>query len=276
MWNARCFLLLSFVALSFAQTQRITGPRPLGELADRLEAVWARPISYEEPVWMASDLSTTGSGPRSRSVEVQVAAFANRDRNQDVSYLGGVLVAFNRDNRDLQYQVIETSLGFAFVPEKRPQSVVALSGQSRTVLDELVSVPTETRTGFGHVVAIAEALTARLGFKVEANTPILGMGFDRLFSGTQFASTVNWGTNSQVPAREALSDLLLMSATSMSWRLNCQPPSNADKAFCVLNVAPLRIETLDQQGRAVKVTLEYDRCRRCPPLVPRPSQATQR
>jgi|GEM_PF-950138 len=276
MWNARCFLLLSFVALSFAQTQRITGPRPLGELADRLEAVWARPISYEEPVWMASDLSTAGSGPRSRSVDVQVAAFQNRDRNQDVSYLGGVLVAFNRDNRDLQYQVIETSLGFAFVPEKRPQSVVALSGQSRTVLDELVSVPIETRTGFGHVVAIAEALTARLGFKVEANTPILGMGFDRLFSGTQFESTVNWGTNSQVPAREALSDLLLMSATSMSWRLNCQPPSNADKAFCVLNVAPLRIETLDQQGRAVKVTLEYDRCQRCPPLVPRPSQATRR
>lgn len=276
MWNARFFLLLSFVALSFAQTQRITGPRPLGELADRLEAVWARPISYEEPVWMASDLSTTGSGPRSRSVEVQVAAFPNRDRNQDVSYLGGVLVAFNRDNRDLQYQVIETSLGFAFVPEKRPQSIVALSGQSRTVLDELVSVPTERRTGFGHVVALAEALTARLGFKVEANTPILGMGFDRLFSGTQFASTVNWGTNSQVPAREALSDLLLMSATSMSWRLNCQPPSNAEKAFCVLNVAPLRIETLDQQGRAVKVTLEYDRCQRCPPLVPRPSQATRR
>lgn len=225
---------------------------------------------------MASDLSTTGSGPRSRSVEVQVAAFPNRDRNQDVSYLGGVLVAFNRDNRDLQYQVIETSLGFAFVPEKRPQSIVALSGQSRTVLDELVSVPTERRTGFGHVVALAEALTARLGFKVEANTPILGMGFDRLFSGTQFASTVNWGTNSQVPAREALSDLLLMSATSMSWRLNCQPPSNAEKAFCVLNVAPLRIETLDQQGRAVKVTLEYDRCQRCPPLVPRPSQATRR
>ena len=276
MWNARCFILLSFVALSFAQTQRITAQRPLGEIADRLEAVWARPISYEEPVWMASDLSTTGSGPRSRSVEVQVAAFGNRDRNQDVSYLGGVLVAFNRDNRDLQYQVIETSLGFAFVPEKRPQSIVAVSGQSRTVLDELVSVPTETRTGFGHVVAIAEALTARLGFKVEANTPILGMGFDRLFSGTQFASTVNWGTNSQVPAREALSDLLLMSATSMSWRLNCQPPSNADKAFCVLNVAPLRIETLDQQGRAVKVTLEYDRCQRCPPLVPRPSQATRR
>jgi hypothetical protein len=79
--------------------------------------------------------------------------------------------------------------------------------------------------------------------------------------------TFEWGTAGPVKARGALLELLSKSATTLSWRFNCQPASSNAPPFCVLNVDPLRVETRDPTGKVSTRVVAFDRCVRCKPLT---------
>jgi hypothetical protein len=259
------------VASVFAQDQRVVGSRPLLEIVNKLEARWAKPVHYEEPVWTSEDAAANSPGPRQRSASLPASAFVNQGRARDAEHLRSVVASFNASNPDLSYEMLQNPAGFVLVPTKRAQATVQLAATSRTVLDEQISVPIAARSPFDHLSAIAAALSARLSFTVEASTPLM-MGFDRIFADAEGGS-LTWGTSAVVSARNALMSLLEKSSTTMSWKLNCQPPSKSEKAFCVLNVGPLLVESRDELGKISTIPLQHDRCQKCPPrLAPPPAK----
>ena len=262
-------LLFLLAAGALAQDQRVVSGRPLLEVANKLEAKWATPIHYEEPVWTEQDAAADTPGPRQRTATLPASVYVNQGRARDIEHLRGVVASFNASNADLSYELMQRPAGFVLVPAKRGQSVVQLAATSRTVLDEHISVPIAARAPYDHLVAIASALSTKLNFTVDASSPLL-MGFDRLF-GDADGGSLTWGTPAMVSARDALMSLLEKSSTTMSWKLNCQPPSKTDKAFCVLNVGPLLVESRDELGKTAMVPMQHDRCQRCPSRIAPPA-----
>ena len=65
------------VASVFAQDQRVVGSRPLLEIVNKLEARWAKPVHYEEPVWTSEDAAANSPGPRQRSASLPTSVFVN-------------------------------------------------------------------------------------------------------------------------------------------------------------------------------------------------------
>ena len=58
----RLSLLFLFAAGPLAQDQRVVSGRPLLEVANKLEAKWATPVHYEEPVWTEQDAAADSLG----------------------------------------------------------------------------------------------------------------------------------------------------------------------------------------------------------------------
>lgn len=133
------------VASVFAQDQRVVGSRPLLEIVNKLEARWAMPVHYEEPVWTSEDAAANSPGPRQRSASLPASAFVNQGRARDAEHLRSVVASFNASNPDLSYEMLQNPAGFVLVPTKRAQATVQLAATSRTVLDEQISVPIAAR-----------------------------------------------------------------------------------------------------------------------------------
>ena len=272
-----CSFLLVAVLPVWSQSERITGPRALGILADRLQAAWARPVTYEEPLWVhLSDISTEGdpvlhtNGPRFRTVTLPVAALANRDKVRHVAHAREIVAGFNRDNAPLEFAVTESKWGLHLIPV-RNKDRNGVPQATTTVLDDLVVVPVENRSPFGHLTALAQALSRKAGLHVAASTAVQGFAFDNLFAPADSPHQIAWGTAGSVKGRDALLDLLQRSATTYSWRLNCQPATaGSTAAFCVLNVGPIRLDVGAANGQSTPKILEWDRCVRCKPLRPPP------
>jgi hypothetical protein len=271
------WLFLAAALPAWPQVEIITGARALGDLADRLEAAWARPVTYEEPLWVHhSDISTEGdpvlhtNGPRFRTLTIPAAALANRDKRQDVAQARSILAAFNRDNAPLEFAVTESKYGLHIIPSRNKDR----NGNPKataTVLDEYVIVPVENRSPFAHITALAQALSRKAGLRVDPSTAVQGFAFDNLFAHADSPYLTSWGTTGSVKGRDALLDLLARSATTYSWRLNCQPATvGSSTAFCVLNVSPIRVEVRAANGQLTRKVLEWDRCIRCKPLPPPP------
>jgi hypothetical protein len=138
----------------------------------------------------------------------------------------------------------------------------------KPILDGPVTVPAAARSLMDHVQAITGELSKAVGVEVRANTPILGFGLEKLFRGGSTA-LLTWGS-SGLTARDALIDLLEHSETTLSWRLLCQPGANAQDRFCVLSITPIHLTVATRDGSSEQRILEFDRCGKCPPLVPKP------
>lgn len=268
------WLLVATYLPSVAQDELVTGPRPLRMAADRLQAVWARPVTYEEPLWVhASDISAEGdpvlrwNGLRVRRVTIPQGVLGNHDRGRDLAQVRVILAAFNREYAPLQFAAIESGWGLHIVP-RAMKDRNGTGAAASSLLDEAVTVPAGERTPMGHVRALATALGQAKGVRVEGSSGVLGFGVDQLFGQAGSDPRFVWGTAGVVKGRDALVDLLSRSATSLSWRLNCQPATTGvTDAYCVLNVDPMRLE-VRRDGRTAMEVLSWDRCVRCKPLPP--------
>ena len=268
-------ILCSFilVAVSAAQSEQFVGSRPLSDAADRLQSVWRRAVTYEEPVWQhPSDSSIEGDplrlsvSPRFRALSIPATALQSRGRADGAAHLKTLVNAFNAGNAPLGFGVLESAWGLHIVP-LRNQDARGVEGPAPSLLDSYVVVASDKRRPMGHVEALAQALTSRSGVRVESGSGALGLGVDQLYLQSDSSPTFEWGTAGAVKARDALLELFSKSATTLSWRFNCQPAASDAPAFCVLNVDPIRVQTRDSEGKLSMTVLAFDRCSQCKRLM---------
>lgn len=254
-------------------------PRPLATAADRLQESWARPITYEDPVWLWSgDLETDKPGvkwsiyPKRRSVEVLAGALKNLNRQQDAEFVSQMVQAANRGADGPRFDVRTSAFGIHIVPAASADASGRM-GSVTPLLDQVITVPAAPRMPIEHLRALAEALKGSSGMEIVADTGAIGLGFDRLFAGEERREFV-WGAQLQ-PARDALIDLLGRSATTFSWRFNCQPAASAEDRFCVLGLVPIVVQRTNATGKTVRSAITFDRCKRCPKRLPPPAAGVE-
>lgn len=246
---------------------------PVYELARRLEARYARPVTVEEPLlsWQGEmeRISSTPAGVEILGPRAYSLVLPKDDSIFNAPAISAELVrqaldVYHRQNPNrARYQVLESPMGFHIVPVAAHDD----SGAVRSVkglLDTPVEVLSDQRTATEHVQALLEAVSRSTGIpfrqvynfdgRYAANGYLLRSGFptpqDRPYRVFQ------WGA-SEVTAREALIDLLGGSATTMTWYLFCvHDATRGNQQICNLGVDPLAL------GEN-RTDLYLDRCTKC-------------
>jgi hypothetical protein len=245
------------------QIKSITSPRPLADFADRLQSDCLKIVTYEEPLLVhGADLQLyqgSSVGPKMRTFDPPTITATNLD----LSTLRYAIDAYNGQHDLPYFRVISSNYGLHIVPESR-RNEEGKSEPAISLLDSVVTLPTATRTPWETFKAFCQAVAVATGVKVQAHCPVLGVSPDQLFTAGE-DPILSWGVESQ-NARTALIDLLAHSATSMSWRLNCQPKSQYEDAFCVLSISPIVVTGIDNKGKHFQKLILYDRCGDCPKI----------
>jgi len=261
------------------QTNEIISPRPLSDLALLLEERYAKPVTFEEPVWAwRGDVVVKGSDENARFAqwlvdrrfELPDGLIPGAATDLNAALLGKILDAYHSQNADgTRFKVLESRLGLHIVPAQYHNA----SGQLvpvASLLDVRVTVPYEARMASAHLRALCDAVTAAAGTKMQVSAP----GLDLFFAANalvpqKFAAQLLpekdraiysfvWGAR-EMSAREALLSLIDSSATTLRWSLLCQPSAQAANRFCSLNVTPLQVRDTGPDGKPMSRTLTYDR-----------------
>jgi len=247
----------------------INSPRPLADAVQILQATYGKVVTYEESMltWQG-DLEVQGRDPKAkwalipRTHAFTMPAVSGSDTDL-TRVLENTIAAYHQQTSGTRFKVLSSTLGYHVVPvqvhDENGRSVSATS-----VLDRIVTVPSEARTAEGHLQALAAAISSTASLPVHINAFPGGHpdAIDRLFRPQ--ADVFPWGVSSAV-ARDALVDLFTQSATTFSWKLKCQASAQARDRFCVLNVGVIEVAETDSQGKPVTRGLTYDRCRDCRP-----------
>jgi hypothetical protein len=184
------------------------------------------------------------------------------------SVLENTIAAYHEQTSETRFQVLSSTLGYHIVPVQGHDENGRLV-PTRSVLDEVVTVPREARSAMQHLEALGAAVSSTASIRVGvAAVRVRPRGFDIAFRAQPEVFT--WGAYSAV-ARDALVDLLNQSATTFSWQLRCQP--RAVDVLCALTLSAIEVAVTDSQGKPVTDSqgqpamrvLWYDRCRDCPP-----------
>jgi hypothetical protein len=225
--------LAQTVGISISGT--MTRPRPLADVAELLEELYRRPVTYEEIAHL----------PRYHSFSIPFEINREMNPNLDSRLLGQLVDAYNLQSEDSHYAVSSSSWGLHIVPI-----------QERSLLDVYIDVPEVSRTPSEHIQAICDAVGLAMG---------IALDFDPMWIDQYFAPTglhpprvitndikkqisFVWGAR-RTKARNALIDLLEQSSTTLTWHLFCVSESS-----CTLNV--LNLNVVDG---STKRPLLYDR-----------------
>lgn len=199
--------------------------------------------------------------PKQRVVQLPTAVVKNLDRKQDSTLLAQVVEAANRSGDGPRFAVRTSPFGIHIVPASSADATGRM-GPATLLLDQIVTVPAAIRAPIEHLRALAGALTTSTGMQIEANIGAIGWRFNQFFTGTGNLM-FEWGAE-QRQAREALIDLLTRSATTFSWRFNCQPAESAQDRFCVLGLVPIMVPRTNSRGELIREMITFDRCKKCP------------
>src|SRR5262249_1173737 len=145
------------------------------------------------------------------------------------------------------------------------------SVRATSALDQIVTVPSETRTALQHLLALGAAISSTGPIRVSISAvPGNPRGFDDAFRAQP--EVFPWVVYSAL-ARTGLIGLLSQSATTFSWQLMCQGGAQPIDRLCALNLRAIEVAVTDALGKPVtdslgkpeKRVLWYDRCKDCPP-----------
>jgi len=257
-----------------AEQVTITWMRPLQKAATLLASRYAKPITYEDPVWLwrgeATQLGPNPNGKGAlgilpRSLTVPVGLTPAETPVLDAARLAAVVEAYHAQNMDgPRFRVLESKLGLHIVPTAAHNANGTLV-EAGSVLDARIRVPRASRTASEHVAALCQAVSAAARETVEFNDQWFdeyfaanGYLLPRLRTGKERAYMLfEWGADG-VTAREALIDLLGGSSTTMTWTLGCLPGSQPSERFCFLSPAPLTV-SVTIRGRSALTALSHDR-----------------
>jgi hypothetical protein len=256
----------------------VSSPRPLADAVQILQATYGKVVTYEESMltWQG-DLEVQGRDPKAkwalipRTHAFTMPAVSGSDTDL-TRVLENTIAAYHQQTSGIRFKVLSSTLGYHVVPvqghDENGRSVSATS-----VLDHIVTVPSEARTAEGHLQALTAAISSTASLPVHINAFPGGHpdAIDRLFRPQ--AEVFPWGVSSAV-ARDALVDLFTQSATTFSWHLKCQASAQARDRFCMLNVGVIAVAVTDSkgkpvtdsQGKLVKRGLTYDRIARPPQI----------
>jgi len=249
----------------------VTSPRPLADAARRLQEAYGKVVTYEEPIltWRGELEAKPGRDPEGKwELFPKVQAFfmptESRPGTDLASLLENTVAAYHQQTSGTRFQLLSSPLGYHIVPvqvhDENGRFVATTS-----VLDQIVTVPSEARSAMQHLRALGAAISSRGPIRIDISA-VRGKarGFDTAFRAQP--DVFPWGAYSAV-ARDALVDLLNQSATTFFWHLNCQASAQASDRFCALNVGAIEVAVTDSQGKPAKRVLWYDRCRDCPPEI---------
>jgi hypothetical protein len=255
----------------------ISDGRPLVEVANRLQEMYVVPVTYEDPLWLwPGELEQMGHDTSGRYLAVKARSVFLQAVNPGEQPLGEVLEQvverFNSETDGPQFRVVRSAVGWHIVPTKAYDADGKLS-PAKNLLDGNINVVIAKRTAREHFVAICDSLARSSGIKVEFDQGLLE--FDWIYGAAP--PEFEWGA-SQMPAREALTQLLDRSATSLTWRLMFQASARVEGRSYLLALRGLPTPApsdvvlslgLDGYGRKATTLLTFDRCGNCVP-PPRP------
>ena len=193
------------VPLTLLAQERIASPRAMDEACARMEELYGKVVTYEEP-----PVNLT------HQVFVMPAVGGPADVNKMVE-------AWKQQALVPNFRFLTSTLGYHVVP---------VSGG---VLDGRVTIPVKTRTPTEHMLALETAVSVASGTMVDMGGFGMGPGgLDRVFRANP--ESFPWGASHMV-ARDALVDLLLRSATTFTWHMKCQASPSFFTRLCALNLA---------------------------------------
>ena len=246
----------------------ISAPRPLVEVADRLQEMYAVPVTYEDPLWVwPGELEQMGHDTSGQYLVVKTRSVFLPAVNPGDQPLGAVLEQvverFNNETDGPQFRVARSPVGWHIVATKAYDANGKLL-PARNLLDGNINVVIAKRNARGHFSAICDSLSHLSGIKVEFDATLLDL--DRLYGAVP--PEFEWGA-SQMPAREALTDLLERSATSLTWRLMFQASARVEGRSYLLALRGLPAAGVDGHGRKATALVMFDKCGNCvPPMRP--------
>jgi hypothetical protein len=245
-----------------SETTVVTSGRPLEEVANRLQEVYGKVVTYEEPLltWREELQSQNGRSPEEKwQLFPKPQTFSMRaiSPGSDLGlFLKDTIAAYHEQTSGTRFKVISSILGYHIVPVQAHDESGRL-GVTSSILDRVITVPGEARTARGHLLTIGEAVNKTLPIRLIISAVSASpRGFDDAFRAKPGEFT--WGIQN-LPAREALIDLFNRSATSFSWQLKCQSSAQLGDRFCVLNVGLLEVEEIDSEGKPQKRVIAFDR-----------------
>ncbi len=267
------------VPVPFPGPTPISSTRPLSDASALLRHLYGKVVTYEEPVLVwPGDLTPMGKRDpgakwalRPQPQSFIMPAETGVEPNLPL-VIDKMLQAFHQATVGTRFQVLTSKWGYHIVPvQARDESGALVPVHS--VLDSIITVPVEERTGGEHLRALAAAVQSAIGMRVVGDS---GGGsprsFDAMFrqtSGSKARPTFSWGA-SAIVARDALVDLFDRSETTLLWDVRCQPSAQRQDRFCVINVSMLGVVVTEPEGKRVIKVLRGDRCGKCvPPPTPR-------
>lgn len=252
--------------------ETITWGMPLEKAAERLQQIYARPVTYEDParLWRGEmEVAPIGRDGKEHlrvkqhSLTMPEGLATGETVSLDAVTVTRVVEAYHQQNPDqARFRVIESRMGFHIVPAQVHDKTAQLA-PSASPLDASISVPVEERTASEHLTALCKAVAAAAGTPIEAFIPYFdgyyaanGYLLPRIRTGSERPYMLfKWGATAEV-ARDALIDLLDGSATTLSWTLHCGLTSGQSQNGCILELPPLQV------GPTRRVVF-YDRCANC-------------
>lgn len=259
----------------------ITSGRPLSEVVMRLREYCAKPVTYEDPIWMwEGDIAPSpvarGLYPRDRALSLPVGLKFGQDESLDAAMLGRILEAYHYQTDGPRFRIISSHYGLHILPAQARNS----KGQWISVsplLDTRITVPVASRRPYLHVSAICDALTKSSGIKVMAGAHWLDQFFGpnglipprtrELTEEEERQTSIPWGAENMV-ARDALISLIELSATTLIWGVRCSP--EPWDRHCVLNLNPIQIFIEGPDGQLFGKYRIHDRIK--VPLIQMPAE----
>lgn len=244
-------------AASFAQT--VSGPRPLADAADWLQARRHWRITYEDPLWeFPGDMVETLPGKRAFD-RPSPTFLGIRPAQLDLSGLPaspGPALRQLVERHDARanpghFTVREEGGYFHILPSAAMDRYGRLKSRW-SLLETVITIPKKFRMLNEGFRLVGAAVSRETGVYVDVSTGgLAGNAVDRSMSPPRWAE---WGVERRT-ARQALMNLLGQWPSRYTWRLFCEPSLRGKRRLCVVNI-------LLEPGQTVR-----------PPATPPPAAA---
>jgi hypothetical protein len=274
--------ILLLIKIATAQQQipavssLVTSPRPLVDAPRRLQESYGKVVTYEEPIltWRGELQTKPGRNPEGKwELFPTPQGFLMPETGPGTDFasvLESTILAYHQQTSGTRFQLLSSKLGYHIVPVQ-VHDEIGRPVPTTSVLDQIITVPSEPRSARQHLLALGSALNSTGPIHVDISAvPGNPHGFDNAFRAQP--QVFQWGVHSVV-ARDALVDLLNQSASTFSWQLMCQASAQASDRMCALNVNLIEVAVTDSQGKPLTTSqgtpllrvLVFDRCRNCTP-----------
>lgn len=245
----------------------VASARPLMSEADRLQHIYGKVVTYEDPVYVwRGELRPLGRG----FAPLDIAFFRPADSGSEPSAEGAlreIIDAYHQQTAGPRFKIVTSTFGLHIVPIQ-VRDDRGLFVPARNPLDAGVDVPPQERSVTEHFKALCTALGSFFGMDIryfDGNAFINNTSlFEQRFAAQPARFT--WGTNG-LTARDAVIALLERSATTYSWQLRCEDGATPKDRSCVLNITQVEVTVTDRAGHSFNTTLQYDRCPKCAPFL---------